>query len=374
MKAIVLQLARLGAALAVLYGALLVLSLVLRPGERGHARLDSARAGESLYLTEPKYVFFSRSRLDTEQDKVLVLGASNALVGFKQRELQAALPEREVHNISVSGSNITQLRQVVEAVQEVQSPAARTHNTFVLGLWYGVFASDRARWDTPDRHGGDTDIDLERYRYGFYTRGEHGAQPLLSPHLLDTGAHLVHPYLVLDALARDATQSLRERLSGKPRKLTDAERNERLVSDTEQAGYLSFWRKYMGNVDKLDDAPFRTLRETVDDIVVAGGHVVLVDMPIPAWHAAGSPIYADYARRMQALLPELERLEHVRVVRLSGDRNEDFSDEVHPKPRVTAGWSQTLASALVLPENEREQNEHRSSLRQADAGIPRRIR
>ncbi|RYZ02337.1 MAG: hypothetical protein EOO73_32040 [Myxococcales bacterium] len=374
MKPILVQLARLGASLAVLYGALLVVSLLVRPGEREHARLDSARAGESLYLTEPKYVFFSRSRLDTTRDKLLVLGASNALVGFKQHELQEALPEREVHNIAVSGSNITQLRQVVELVQEVQSPAARTHNTFVLGLWYGVFASDRARWETPDRHGGDTDMDLERYRYGFYKRGSHGAEALLPPSMLSMGAHLVHPYLVLDAVTRDATQTFRERLSGKPRKLTDAERNERLVSEAEQGKYLAFWRKYMGDVDRLDDAPFQTLRAVVEDVGRAGGQLVLVDMPIPAWHAAGSPIHADYARRMQALLPELERLEHVRVLRLAGDDNEDFSDEVHPKPRVTARWSEALASSLRLPENEREEHEHRSSLRQADAGIPRRIR
>lgn len=373
MKPILVQLARLGAALVALYGVLLGLSLIARPTEGERGPLDSARAGESLYLTEPKYVFFSRSRLNTERDKVLVLGASNALVGFKQRELQPLLPDREVHNVSVSGSNITQLRQAVHLVREVQSPEARRHNTFVLGLWYGVFASDRARWHTPDRHAGDTDLDLERYRYGFYTRGERGAEPLLPPTLLDAGAHLVHPYLVLDALTRDATASLRERLSGKPRKLTDAERNARLVGLEQQASYLTFWRKYMGGVDALEDAPFRTLSATVDDVLSDGGHVVLVDMPIPDWHAAGSPLYADYARRMQQLLPELAQRAGVRVLRLTGDANEDFSDEVHPKPRVTPRWSRALASSLLSP-NEREPDDHRSPLRQADAGISRRFR
>jgi hypothetical protein len=376
MKSLLVQLARLGGALVALYGALLALTLVLRPGVRGHERLDSARAGESLYLTEPKYVFFSRSRLDTEQDKVLVLGASNALVGFKQRELQGMLPDREVHNLSVSGSNITQLRQVVQLIQEVQSPSARRHNTFVLGLWYGTFAADRARWETPDRHAGDTDIDLERYRYGFYTRGEDGAEPLLPPSMLDTGARLVHPYLVLDALTRDVTQSFRARLSGKPRKLTDAERDQRSVGQGEQAGYLAFWRDYMGGLERLEDAPLRALQRTVDDILKASGRVVLVDLPLPAWHSSGSPLHADYARRMQELLPALEQRDGVRVLRLSGDTSEDFSDEVHPKPKVTARWSRTLATFLALPESEseRENNEHRSPLRQADAGISRRIR
>ncbi len=373
MKPILVQLARLGVALAALYAALLALSLVLKPSERGRDRLDSARAAESLYLTEPKYVFFSRGQLNTERDKVLVLGASNTLVGFKQGELQPLLHDREVHNVSVSGSNITQLRQVTQLVREVQSPEARRHNTFVLGLWYGVFASDQARWHTPDRHAGDTDVDLERYRYGFYTRGEQGATALLPPSALDTGAHLVHPYLVLDALARDVTSSLRERLSGKPRKLTDAERNARSISASQQADYLTFWRKYMGNVERLEDAPFQTLRATVEDVLSDGAQIVLVDLAIPAWHSAGSPLHADYARRMQSLLPELAQRPGVRVLRLAGDASEDFSDEVHPKPRVTPRWSQALATSLLSP-NEREEHEHRSPLRQADAGISRRVR
>jgi hypothetical protein len=374
MKPILLQLARHGAALVLAYGVLLGLTLLLKPHDAGRGPLDSARAGDSLYLTEPKYVFFERSRLNTEQDKLLVLGASNTLVGFKQSELQAALPDREVHNLSVSGSNISQLRQVVQLVREVQTPAARRHDTYVLGLWYGVFASDSARWNTPDRHAGDTDIDLERYRYGFYTRGEHGATALLPPSALDAGAYLVHPYLTLDAVARDVTQSLRTRLSGKAPKLTDAERNRRTVQPEQQAGYLKFWRQYMGNVDQLDDAPFETLVQTVNEILGDGSAVVLVDLPIPAWHAQGSPLYADYARRMARLLPELDARDGVSVLRISDDDNEDFSDEVHPKPRITARWSEALASSVLAGKNEREEHEHRSPLRQVDASISRRIR
>jgi hypothetical protein len=374
MKLILVQLARLGAALLAIYALVLAVTLVLKPSARGRGPLDSAQAGQSLYLTEPKYVFFARSQLDTPRDKVLLLGASNTMVGLKQRELQALLPDREVHNLSVGGSNITQLRQVVQLVREVQGPESRQHDTYVLGLWYGVFAADSARWNTPDRHPGDTDIDIERYRYGFYRRSESGAVALLPPSALDTGAHLVHPYLVLDSVTRDVTQSLRERLSGKAPKLTDAERNQRTVAPSEYAGYLAFWRRYMGSTDRLEDAPFQTLARTVDEILADGSRVVLVDLPIPAWHAAGSPLYADYARRMAVLLPELEQREGVRVVRIAGSDNEDFSDEVHPKPRVTARWSEALARSLLSSPNERETHEHRSQLRQADAGISRRIR
>ncbi len=374
MKAIVVQLARLGAAVLAVYAGLLIVTLLVVRRDHGTAELDAARAGSSLYLTEPKYVFMSRSRLNTDTDKLLVLGASNALVGFKQGELAELLPGREVHNISVSGSNITQLAQIVDLVHEVQAPGARRRDTFVLGLWYGVFASDQARWHTPDRHAGDTDIDLERFRYGFYRRSEGGAKAVLPPRLLSTGAALVHPYLVLDLLARDATQSLRERLSGKPPKLTDAARNARITTPAEQQQYLAFWRRYMGSVDALSDAPFETLVRTVEKIVAEGGRVVLVDMPIPRWHAQGSPLHADYRQRMDELLPRLAQRDGVAVLRMHDDAEQDFSDEVHPKPRVTAAWARELASIPYVNFNERDEHEHRRTLRQADAGLSRRIR
>lgn len=374
MKPLLVQLARLGAAVIALYAVALGVSLLAFPPSTDDASpVDVARASSSLYLTEPKYVFMERTRLNTTTEKLLVLGASNALVGFKRAELQPLTPELGVHNISVGGSNMTQLAQVVELVHEVQAPAARRSNTFVLGLWYGVFASDRARWYTADRHGGDTDIDIERYRYGFYRRGPEGPVALLPPRFLPTGAALIHPYLTLDQLARDVTQSMRERLAGKAHKLTDAERNARVISPVERQRYLTFWHDYMGSVDRLSDAPFERLTRTVDLILGEGGRVVLVDMPIPRWHAQGSPLHADYARRMAALLPELAKSSGVTVLHLQGDDDDDFSDEVHPKPRVTPRWAQALAELPSL-RNQREHNEYRSTLRQADAGLSRRIR
>jgi hypothetical protein len=373
MRPLLVQLARLGAAVIALYAVLLGISLLAVPRSTGKEPLDVTKASSSLYLTEPKYVFMERGRLDTPTDKLLVLGASNSLVGLNRSQVQALLPELEVHNISVGGSNITQLGQIVELVHEVQSPAARHGDTFVLGLWYGVFASDTARWYTPDRHGGDTDIDIERYRYGFYRRTAAGPVALLPPRWLTTGATLIHPYLTLDQLTRNATQIVRERLSGKPHRLTDEERNARVISQAEREGYLRFWHDYMGGVERLSDAPFERLVRIVDEIVAEGGQVVLVDLPIPHWHAQGSPLHADYEQRMARLLPKLTARDGVAALRIEGDDDDDFSDEVHPKPRVTQRWAEALAELPFL-RHQRENNEYRSTLRQADAGFSRRIR
>jgi len=349
MKNVVVKLARLALSLLALYGALLLVAWLLVPREPDSQRIDTARAADTLYLTEPKYVFMARPRLRTSAPKLLLLGASNTMAGFKQRELQPLLPDFEVHNLAVGGANLTEVSQVADLVREVQAPAARRQTSYVIGLWYGLFASDAARWNTPDRHAGDTDIDIERYRYGFYHRTANGAEPLLEPRWLGAAETLVLPYLALDRLARDLTVSLRAGLSGKARKLTDAERNARVISPDEQQEYLAFWRGYMGGEPRLSDEQFARLRALVDMLLADGSRVVLVDMPIPSWHARGSALAADYRERMSRLGPALAARPGVTWLPMgepASDGDDQFSDEVHPKPRVSPRWAARLAEAL----------------------------
>ena len=347
MTLILKQIATLAASLLALYGIALAVTLVLVPGTDVGRQLDAGQARSSLFMTEPKYVFLSRSTLNTTADKVILLGASNMQVGFRQAQVQALVPGAEVHNLSVGGSNITQVAQIVDLVREVQSPEARRHNTYVIGLWYGLFADDGARWHTDDRHAGDTDIDIERYRYGFYRRTDHGPEPLLPPGRLDTGVLLIHPYLVLDRTARDLTRSLRGFLTAKPKDITDDERNAVVLTEDQKQKYLAFWRDYMGNAKTLSDKPFQTLQHTIDGILAEGGRVVLVDLPIPPWHAQGAVLASDYTRRTAPLFAQLQTRPGVSVVAAIDGPEADFSDEVHPKPRVTERWAQRLATTVT---------------------------
>jgi hypothetical protein len=349
MKVVLLKLARLGLALFVLYTGLLLLSLLLVPRASRTAPIDTALASRTLYLTEPKYVFLSRDRLTGSEPKLLLLGASNTMAGFKQPEVQAELPQLRVHNLAVGGSNISQLSQIAELVREQQPPVARQRTRYVVGLWYGMFATDAARWSTPDRTAGDTDIDIERYRYGFYRRTQTGAASLLPVGALGAAVTLIHPYLALDKLARDATVSLRARLSGKPAALTDEQRNARVIASAEQQKYLAFWRDYMGSGELMADEQFERLRQLVSRISADGGSVLLVDLPIPAWHTRGSSLARQYQDRLQRLLPELTALPGVGFLPLAAELaadDADFSDEVHPKPRVTRGWAGRLGEAV----------------------------
>lgn len=351
MRAILKQALYLSIALGGIYAALLALSYALVPTAAEPRGLDSSLAEESIFTTDPKYVFLNRAAVRPGARRVVFVGASNTAVGFKQREVQELLPSAEVDNLSVGGSNMTQVAQIVELVQDLQDPAARARTTFVIGMWYGMFVPDGYRWATPDRHKGDTDIDIERYRYGFYRRGASGPRQILPSKQLSLGVMLIHPYLVFDELSRQASKGLRERLAGKAPRRTDAERNASVVAEQDRVDDLKYWHEQMHSDGPLAEEQFSVLRDLVERILAQGSKAVLVDLPIPHWHAQRSPFYANYLQHRDALRAVLQGKPGFSYLEMAQrDEDLDFSDEVHPKPRVTPLWAAQVATLLRGPQ------------------------
>jgi hypothetical protein len=349
-RAILKQVLYLSIALVGIYAVLLALSYALVPTMSGRAGLDSSLAEDSIFTTEPKYVFLNRAAVRPDASRVVFVGASNTVVGFKQREVQQLVPSAEVDNLSVGGSNMTQVAQIVDLVQDLQDSAARRRTTFVIGMWYGMFVQDSFRWSTPDRHPGDTDIDIERYRYGFYRRSDTGPKQILPSNQLSLGVMLIHPYLVFDELSRVASKGLRERLSGKPPTRTDAERNASIVSEAERVVALNYWRGQMHSDGPISEEQFLVLRDLIARILAQGSKAVLIDLPIPRWHAERSPYHANYLSRKKTLLSALQGKPGFTYLEMADqDDDLDFSDEVHPKPRVTPLWATQVSSLLQEP-------------------------
>jgi hypothetical protein len=350
MKAILKQGLYLLFALAGVYALLLVMSFALMPAPPQREGLDSSLAGATIFATDPKYVFLNRAALKPDEPRLVVVGASNSSVGFKQRELQPLLANIEVDNLSVNGSNLTQVAQVVDLVQELQDLRARKQTTFVIGIWYGMFTQDRFRWDTPDRHQGDTDIDIERYRYGFYRRTDRGPARVLPADELSLGITLIQPYLVFDQISRLASKALRDRLFGRAAARTDADRNATVFSECDKESALKYWRDQMHSDGPISEEQFEVLRNLIAKILERGSKVVLVDLPLPHWHVQRSPFYADYARQKNALLSGLKGKDGIAYLEMTGlDGDLDFSDEVHPKPRITEQWAARVAALVEHP-------------------------
>src|SRR5580658_869825 len=334
-------------ALGGIYAALLGLSYLLVPPLNQAGGLDSSLAASTIFMTDPKYVFLNRAAVRPDTPRIIFVGASNTAVGFKRREVQPLLPNVEVDNLSVGGSNMSQIAQIVDLVQDLQSPAARRRTTFVIGMWYGTFAQDKFRWYTPDRHAGDTDIDIERYRYGFYRRTENGPKQVLPSGDLPLGIALIHPYLVFDELSRRASRELRDRLFGRPASRTDAERNAIAVSESDREAALKYWREQMHSDGPIAEEQFVVLRNLIDRILAQGSRVVLVDLPIPHWHEERSPLYREYLGHRTSLVSDLAGRTGFAYLEMT-DLNSDleFSDEVHPKPRITQQWAARVAGLI----------------------------
>jgi len=349
MKHFLQQFATLLSCLAVLYAAVLAAALSIEPLTEQDAVIDTMQAESSRFSTYHKYAFLNRAGLREAKDRVVLIGSSNTMRGFKPRELQSLLPGMEVSNLAVPSANISEFRQVVELVYELQAPAARQRDTFVMGIWYGTFVTDKVRWNNPDRKAGDTDIDVERYRYGFWRRTEHGPERVLPASQLALGVMLVHPLLLLERGVRLSTERIRNVMSGHTRELSDAERNVIVPTHAQKERMLRFHADYLGNVPELSAEQFDVLTSTVDYVRDNGSRVIIAILPIPRWHAQMSRYTHSFETRVRGLKSALSNIAGVNILDMQDlDDDDDFYDEVHPRPRCSLTWERTLA-AVVAP-------------------------
>src|SRR5262245_10469247 len=101
MRLVIGQLTLLVLSSLAVYALMLGITLIYTPPQRPVTGMDTAKASRTLFATETKYVFLNRSMLNTERKKVLILGASNAVVGLKRDQLQQLVPGAEINNLSV---------------------------------------------------------------------------------------------------------------------------------------------------------------------------------------------------------------------------------------------------------------------------------
>ncbi len=348
MRHILRQAALAALSFGVLYAAVLALTFVVSPDPPRNGSLDVWTAGDTVYMTSPKYAFLGRDALNVPGKKVILVGASNTGLGLKQGEVQPLVGCAKVSNLAIGSANITEVGQMIDLVHDVQDSAARRSDTFVIGVWFGMFVDTELLWPGAERHRGDTDLDIERYRYGFYRRTDGGPVAVLPPRWLHAGVVLIRPYLLLERSARWATAGLRRALLGQPPTLTDDDREARVLTSPEKEEALDHWRQTMGGNRPISEAQAALLQDTIERLLQSGEKVVLVDLPIPAWHRDVSPYQPSYVHQVQG--PLFDHFEgrpgfaSLKMPDLNADA--DYSDEVHAKPHLASIWAGRLADVL----------------------------
>ncbi len=348
MKQILRQFGLTALFFGLLYSAALALTFVVSPSPVRRGTMDVWTAPDTLYLTSPKYLFLARDVLNTPEPKLILVGASNTGMGFKQPDVQALVPCAAVSNIAIGSANISEVQQIVDLVHEVQSGAARRSDTFVIGIWFGMFVETTQLWPNDDRQHGDTDIDIERYRYGFYRRTAAGPVAVVPPAWLHWETTLIRPYLVLEKVARDVTSGLRHALFVRPPALTDADREALALDADQRRQAVEYWRQTLGNDGHIAQSQMVLLRQLIESLLAAGEKVVVADMPIPAWHRDASPYYPGYAQAVQAeIFDRFSGRAGFAALRMADlDNAQDYSDEVHAKPHLARIWARRLAGVV----------------------------
>jgi hypothetical protein len=316
---------------------------------QGAGPRDFQAAERTLYMTVPKYVVLGRSVLDIPDRKAILVGASNTSVGFRQAMVQANLSCAAVTNLGMGGANISEVKQVIDLVHEVQSEQNRRLNTFVIGTWFGMFVDSDVKYAEGDRHRGETDVDIERYRYGFYRRTPDGPVAVLPPKWLDWGVTALRPFLLFEKLARQARAGVSLILTGRTSaQRTDDERESVVMSEREKQEALEYWKVSMGGKDEISRAQVDVLKETIAALLDSDEKVLLVDLPIPAWHRDASPYQRGYQEALKGVVQQFGRRPNFASLSMDDlDENLDYSDEVHAKRHLAQLWSTRLAMVLT---------------------------
>lgn len=342
-------------AMIVLFGALLGMSFIIFPDSPG--RIDTGLSEDSLYQTDPKYLFFSLEELNCPGPRVIVLGSSNARSGLRPQQLEPLLGQ-PVFNLSISGSTIGETAQVVALAYEKIPPTSWAKQTFVYGVTYYQFAAESRYWP-----GGVTSIDVEAARYGRYTRDGDRWRPRFPAAWMSLFEGALRPQLMVSWAIRRAGQAAGRfvrtstfRLIGRRTPLTDFD----LAVETpqEKNTEIAFRKTIIGPVDEWDDSAFGNLLSLARTIHDHGSRLIILDLPLPRWHREAMAPYQElYRLRLNAISKALAENPGVPVRSIAdGFDDDEFVDGVHPRPHATGHWAERAAVEILATQHANEPN------------------
>lgn len=334
-----------------LYAVLLALSYLIYPLSANDA-IDTARASNTIYATEPKYLLFNIDSLRMPTQRVLLMGSSNVREGFRPQQLKPLLGHVEIDNLAIGAGNIRELGQVVDLAYKKLPAAVWPRTTFVVGIWYGLFVSDASSWRE-----GMTDLNVEQVRYGLYrASGRYMVEPQVPCFLMPAFEIALHPLLLASRMYDEAiitpADTIRVELlrfiGEAPLDLKIDDPNTFVLNAAQRQASLTFWRGYTAAENDWPNEPLKQFSNIAQFISSKGSKLVVLDLPLPSWHRQAIPQYRIYEQRKQAILDKIEKLPGVTYASLEdGFADEDFYDSAHPRPKVTWRWAQRAAVPIA---------------------------
>jgi hypothetical protein len=326
-----------------LYAIMIFGTSLLFNGLKLSRQLDtgSLRSDAFFGTTGELAAIYNRSALSTARPQIILVGASNFQ---KVLASEFDVPGFAVANISVDGSGLAEMERLVELADESVSPVTRGRNIFVIGVWYGPFCTV---------HGTVLDsLNQQLTRYGLYRFGPDKSVVRTIPRsLLLPALTAIRPLLVEQRVwgsLEDAGRSFaRFAIFGDAGPVTvDQMAQNNVTVDVADRQKLIEERKAM--CTQIDPANFVMLDQIVDRITRNGDRAIIVDLPIPQWHADGVPMFAVYQRdKAQGFSAALSHEGASYLDLQSSLRDEDFYDSVHPRPLAATKLSHLIGKASI---------------------------
>jgi hypothetical protein len=321
--------------------------------------VDAEEDSQAIYggVGPPAIIYGRRPLLQTGPE-LIVLGASDALVGLRPPELSSRLGGMRVHNLSLNSGRMADFETLVSLAYEIIPPRNRRNVTFVIGVFYGNFYGLR-----DSRNFGDSTIlDAEAHRFGLYAGSGHSLRPRVPRALLPTFLLALRPIVIaseswhdltsLYSSAIDAGLGIKHKKEFYPQalqKLPEAERRKVIMKlrldDHDPNG-----KKYV-----LDPGRLQEMVNLAQRISAEGSRLIVVDLPIPSWHADEAPNFHLYQWEKRPYFSKLSAFPHVYYVNMQdGFADETFYDSTHPFPNATAQWAARLSTAIAPILRERD--------------------
>jgi hypothetical protein len=326
-----------------LYAMLIVATSLLFNGLKLSRQLDTGSLTSDAFFGTAGDVaaIYNRSALSIARPQVILVGGSNF-----QKVLASDfdVPGFAAANISVDGSGVAEFIRLVDLAYESVSPDTRGRNIFVIGVWYGEFCN---------LHGTIMQsLNQQLTRYGLYRFGSDNSVVRTIPRsLLSPVLTAIRPLLVEQRLwgsLEDAGKSIaRFAISGDAGPITvDQLAQNTATFDVARRQTLVEERKV--TCSRIDPANFAVLDQIVDRITREGDRAMIVDLPIPQWHADGVPMFAAYQRdKVQGFSSALSH-EGAGYLNLQSSLvDDDFYDSVHPKPLAARKLSRLIVAATI---------------------------
>lgn len=327
-----------------LYAALVGATMVLYPPQLNGTMSSLSihtRMGK-VYTNSPRYIVWSRQSLARTTPKIILIGGSNLRAALDRNTVQSTIPGIDVHDMSVGGMNITQMRQIVDLALEVIPGHVVQQTNFVIALSFALFVDNDHHWRVYERLPG-TRIEMEMKRFGIYRFEDDGFTPVIPARMISTLGFALWPLFTLSSIRAQAQDHWAAMTNSAAKPTLD------LSSPEGQEEAMTLWRRYIGTPNfRLRNEQFDELLKMAARIHQHGATLTLVDMPLPRWFVARSPHDADYQQRKRRYFNEILGAKGSAYINLRDiDKFEDYRDSGHLNRKGGSKFSQRLSDELL---------------------------